>query len=68
MVATAFLPRSRRRRRARRGIVIGLAVLLVVVGGGAGYVYYVTHDLNRVDVRGLSGTLTTGQEAARRTS
>jgi LCP family protein required for cell wall assembly len=56
-------PRSRRRRRARRGIVIGLAVLLVMVGGGLGYVYYVTHDLNRVDVRGLSGTLTTGQEA-----
>jgi len=56
-------PRSRRRRRARRGIVIGLAVLLVVVGGGLGYVYYVTHDLNRIDVRGLSGTLTTGQEA-----
>jgi polyisoprenyl-teichoic acid--peptidoglycan teichoic acid transferase len=56
-------PRSRLRRRARRGIVIGLAVLLVVVGGGLGYVYYVTHDLNRIDVRGLSGTLTTGQEA-----
>lgn len=56
-------PRSRRRRRTRRAIVIGLAVLLVVIGGGLGYVYYVTHDLNRVDVRGLSGTLTTGQEA-----
>jgi polyisoprenyl-teichoic acid--peptidoglycan teichoic acid transferase len=56
-------PRSRRRRRARRGIVIGLAVLLVVVGGGLGYAYYVTHDLNRVDVRGLTGALTSGQEA-----
>jgi LCP family protein required for cell wall assembly len=31
--------------------------------GGAGYVYYVTHDLNRVNVRGLNGALTTGQEA-----
>jgi LCP family protein required for cell wall assembly len=54
---------SRRRRRARRGILIGLAVLLIVVGGGAGYGYYITHDLNRVEVRGLNGALTTGQEA-----
>jgi LCP family protein required for cell wall assembly len=28
-----------------------------------GYVYYVTHDLKRVDVRGLSGAFTEGQEA-----
>ncbi|MGP0110140.1 MAG: LCP family protein [Acidimicrobiales bacterium] len=55
--------RSRRRRRIRRGFVIGLVVLLVVFGCGAGYVYYVTHDLNRVDVRGLNGALTSGQEA-----
>jgi len=55
--------RSRRRRRIRRGALIGLAVLLVLIGGGAGYVYYLTHDLHRVDVRGLSGALTTGQEA-----
>jgi LCP family protein required for cell wall assembly len=31
--------------------------------GGAGYVYYLTHDLKRVDVRGLSGAFTKGQEA-----
>jgi LCP family protein required for cell wall assembly len=54
---------SRRRRRVRRGVVIGLVVLLVVVGGGAGYTYYITHDLNRVEVRGLNGALTTGKEA-----
>jgi LCP family protein required for cell wall assembly len=44
-------------------VVIGLVVLLVVVGGGAGYTYYITHDLNRVEVRGLNGALTTGKEA-----
>jgi LCP family protein required for cell wall assembly len=37
--------------------------LLVVIGSGAGYVYYLTHDLNRQNVRGLSGALTTGKEA-----
>jgi LCP family protein required for cell wall assembly len=42
--------------------LIGLAVLLVAVAGGAGYVYYLTHDLKRVEVHGLSGTLTTGLE------
>ena len=53
----------RGRRRMRRVVLIGLAVLVVLVGGGAGYVYYLTHDLRRVDVRGLHGALTTGQEA-----
>ena len=55
--------RGRRRYRILRGAIIGLAVLLVVALGGAGYVYYVTHDLNRVNVGGLNGALTTGQEA-----
>jgi LCP family protein required for cell wall assembly len=54
---------DRRRRRWHRGILIGLVVLLVLVGGGAGYTYYLTHDLNRVEVRGLNGAFTTGQEA-----
>ncbi len=54
---------SRRRRRTKRILVISLAVLLVVIGGGAGYAYYLTHDLNRTDVRGLAGALTIGQEA-----
>ena len=51
-----------RRHRVRNFSLIGLAVLLVAVGGGAGYAYYVTHDLKRVEVNGLSGTLTTGIE------
>jgi LCP family protein required for cell wall assembly len=54
---------SRRRRRVRRGVLIGLAVLLVAIGGGAGYVYYETHDLARVTVKGLSGAITSGREA-----
>ncbi len=55
--------RSRRRQRVRRGILIGLTALVVVVGSGAGYAYYLTHDLHRVDVRGLKPAFTTGQEA-----
>lgn len=35
---------------------------MVVVVGGAGYAYYLTHDLKRVDVKGPRGALTTGQE------
>ena len=56
-------PRSRRRQRLRRTVFISLAVLLVLVGSGAGYVYYLTHDLNRTEVHGLSGAFTTGKEA-----
>jgi LCP family protein required for cell wall assembly len=56
--------RRRRRHRIRRGVLIGLVVLLVLIFGGAGYLYYVTHDLNRENVGGLHGALTTGQEAA----
>jgi hypothetical protein len=54
--------RDHRGHRVRNFSLIGLAVLLVAVGGGAGYVYYLTHDLKRVEVHGLSGTLTTGLE------
>ncbi len=43
--------------------MFSLVGLLVIIGGGAGYVYYLTHDLNRVQVHGLAGTLTSGQEA-----
>ena len=49
--------------RWRRRVLIGLVVLLVVIGGGAGYLYYEIHDLNRTEVRGLNGALTTGAEA-----
>ena len=56
--------RSRgRHHRLRVGLAIGLVVLLVIVGGGAGYAYYVTHDLHRVEVKGLNAALTTGQES-----
>lgn len=59
--------RSRNHKKTRhpwrRRLLIGMAVLLVLVGGGAGYVYYQTHDLNRIEVRGLNGALTSGQEA-----
>jgi LCP family protein required for cell wall assembly len=54
---------GRRRTRVRRGVGIGLAALLILVVSGAGYVYYITHDLNRVDVNGLAGAPTSGQEA-----
>ena len=53
---------TRERHRIRNFSLIGLAVLLVAVGVGAGYAYYVTHDLKRVEVNGLSGTLTNGIE------
>lgn len=43
--------------------MIGAVVLLLIVGGGAGYAYYLAHDLNRIQVKGLHGALTTGQEA-----
>ncbi|MGP0031283.1 MAG: LCP family protein [Acidimicrobiales bacterium] len=56
-------PRRSRRRRLRTGLLIGLAALLLIVGSGAGYVYYITHDLNRVNVNGLAGAATTGAEA-----
>ena len=52
-----------RRQRIWRGALIGMAVLLVIVAGGAGYTYYLTHDLNRINVKGLDGALSTGQEA-----
>ena len=55
--------KSRRRKRIWRGAVIGMAVLLVIVAGGAGYTYYLTHDLNRENVKGLDGALNSGQEA-----
>jgi LCP family protein required for cell wall assembly len=55
--------KNRGRHRLRRGLIIGLCVVLVLVAGGAGYTYYLTHDLKRVQVRGLTGALTTGKEA-----
>lgn len=36
--------------------------MLALIVAAAGYGYYYTHDLNRVNVRGLSGSLTSGTE------
>jgi len=49
--------------RVRRAVVLTLAVVLILVVGGGSYLYYITHDLKRQNVRGLAGALTTGQEA-----
>jgi LCP family protein required for cell wall assembly len=54
---------NRRQRRFRRTVLIGGAVLVVVIGSLAGYLYYLSHDLKRVQVSGLSGAFTTGAEA-----
>jgi LCP family protein required for cell wall assembly len=54
---------SKRRRFLRRGALITLAAVLVLIGGGAGYAYYLTHSLRRVDVHGLNATASAGQEA-----
>lgn len=56
-------PQRKKRRRAKRGIVIGIVVVLVLIGTGAGYAFYLTHSLRRVQVNGLNGSLTTGAEA-----
>ncbi len=56
-------PRSRRRVWLRRGLLGGLAFVVLLVVGGGGYLYYLTHDLNRIHVRGLEGALTSGREA-----
>jgi LCP family protein required for cell wall assembly len=50
------------RHRLRRALLVSGAVVLALVVAAAGYGYYYTHDLNRVDVRGLSGSLTSGTE------
>jgi len=55
--------KERGRHRVRTFALLGLVVVLVVVAGGAGYTYYLTHDLHRVEVKGLNGALTTGREA-----
>jgi LCP family protein required for cell wall assembly len=51
-----------RTHRLRRTLVVFFAVILVAVIGGAGYAYYVTHDLKRTEVRGLSGAFGNGAE------
>jgi LCP family protein required for cell wall assembly len=53
---------GRRRHRWRRWVLAALAAVLVIVLAGAGYVYYVTHDLHRVTVRGLHSAFKSGQE------
>jgi polyisoprenyl-teichoic acid--peptidoglycan teichoic acid transferase len=53
---------GRRRHRWRRWVLAGLAAVLVIVLAGAGYVYYLTHDLHRVTVRGLHSAFKSGPE------
>jgi len=43
-------------------VLVSVAVILVALIGGAGYAYYVTHDLKRTEVHGLSGAFTDGAE------
>ena len=43
-------------------MLIGLATVLVIVGAAAGYGYYLTHDLNRVEVHGLRSAFNSGAE------
>ncbi|HUC05238.1 MAG TPA: LCP family protein [Acidimicrobiales bacterium] len=55
--------RARPRHRGRRILVISVSCVLVLVLAGAGYLYYLTHDLNRVNVKGLHSAFTSGAEA-----
>lgn len=55
-------------RRYRRIGLISLVLVVLVAAGGAAYVYHLTHDLKRVEVRGLSKTATKGRLAGPRTS
>ncbi len=43
-------------------MLISLATVLVFVVAGAGYLYYLTHDLDRVQVNGLRGAFLSGAE------
>jgi LCP family protein required for cell wall assembly len=52
----------RRRKRLRRGLLIALASVIVLVAAGGGYLYHLTHDLNRVKVTGLNSAFTAGAE------
>jgi LCP family protein required for cell wall assembly len=57
--------RGRRRKprsRLRRGVKIGVVAVLVLILGGAGYLYYLTHDLNRERVNGLHLAFNKGAE------
>src|SRR5579871_4896244 len=59
----SLVPPSRRSMRIRRTVALSLVLLFILIVGGAGYLYYITHDLKRQNVRGLAGALTTGEEA-----
>ena len=55
--------RGQRRRHLRRNLLLSALAVVIVLGAVAGYAYYVTHDLRRVNVKGLTSALTTGKEA-----
>jgi len=53
----------RRHRRLWWAFGILATVLVLVVGGTAGYAWYVSHEIHRFDVRGLTDVPTSGADA-----
>jgi LCP family protein required for cell wall assembly len=56
--------RDRRRFRKTKRILLSLAaVILLLAGGSVGYGWYLSHEIHRIDVRGLIDSPTTGADA-----
>ena len=55
--------RRRAHRRWLRWSLVALATVLLLIAAGAGYLYYLTHDLHRVEVHGLHSAFASGKEA-----
>ena len=51
------------RRRLLRGSLVVALVALLAVGAGAGYVWYLNHEVHRVNVQDLTNDPTTGADA-----
>jgi LCP family protein required for cell wall assembly len=51
------------RRHRGREVLVGLMVLVLLSAAGVGYAYHLSHGFRRTEVHGLSGAMTTGQEA-----
>jgi LCP family protein required for cell wall assembly len=56
-------PRRTRGQRVRRGLVVTVVVVAILTGAAGSYLYYLTHDLHRIDVKGLNSAFTAGREA-----
>ncbi len=54
---------GRKRSKLRRNLLIATSGVVVLIAVAGGYLYYLTHDLNRITVNGLNSALTTGKEA-----